>query len=181
MEMLDKKVSIPSYLHELHGKQASVFDLLVVYAAAILSTAIMLYLVWDLAFPTYKMIILAVLALDLAGGVVSNLTEGTNTYYMEKPKRRYVFIGLHVVQPAILIWLFPSDVLAISMISLYTLTAMAVINSMTDHVRQRVSGSFLMAIGLSITFIVGIIQPIVHLMLVLFVIKLIVAFAVRWK
>jgi len=40
---------------------------------------------------------------------------------------------------------------------------------------------FLMVIGLSITFLVNEMQPIVHLMLTLFVVKLIVAFAIRWK
>jgi hypothetical protein len=181
MKAFDKKVAIPSYLHELHGKQASVFDLLVNYTTAIIATIIILYLAWDLSLQPYKLIILGVLALDLAGGVVSNFTEGTNKYYIEKPKMRYVFIAFHVVQPLVLIWLFPSDLVGIAIVSIYTLIAMTVINSIQEHLRQRVYGAFLMVLGLSISFLVGGMQPIVHLMLILFVVKLIIAFAVRWK
>lgn len=181
MKAFDKKVVIPSYLNELHGKQASVFDLLVNYTTAIISTIIILYLAWDLSLATHKLVILAVLAMDLAGGVVSNFTEGTNNYYVEKPKMRYVFIAFHVVQPLVLIWLFPNDLVGIAVVSTYTLIAMTVINSIKEYLRQRVYGAFLMVIGISISFLVTAMQPIVHLMLILFVVKLIVAFAVRWK
>ena len=181
MKVLDKKIVIPSYLHELHGKQASVFDLLVNYTTAIIATIIILYLAWGLSLAPYKLIILVVLTFDLAGGVVSNFTEGTNHYYIEKPKMRYLFIAFHVVQPMVLIWIFPTDWVGIAVISIYTLIAMTVINSIWDHLRQRVSGAFLMVIGVSLSFIVGEMQPIVHLMLILYVVKLIVAFAIRWK
>lgn len=181
MKAFDKKVSIPSYLHELHGKQASIFDLLVNYTTAIIATLIILYLARDLSLATYQFVILGVLALDLAGGVVSNFTEGTNNYYVEKPKMRYVFIAFHVVQPLLLIWLFPNNLVGIAVVSIYTLISMTVINSIKEHLRQRVYGAFLMVIGLSISFIIDEIQPIVHLMLILFVVKLILAFAIRWK
>lgn len=181
MKAFDKKVAIPSYLHELHGKQASVFDLLVNYTTAIIVTMIILYLAWDLSLEPYRLIILGVLALDLAGGVVSNFTEGTNKYYIEKPTMRYVFIVFHLVQPLVLIWLFPNDWVGIAIISVYTLIAMTVINSIREHLRQRVYGAFLMVIGLSISFLVGEMQTIVHLMLLLFVVKLVLAFAVRWE
>lgn len=181
MKALDKKVEIPAYLHELHGKQANIFELLANYTAAIITAAIILYLSRDLSLATYKLIILSVLALDLAGGIVSNFTEGTNSYYIEKPKMRYLFIALHVVQPLLLIWLFPGDLTGIAVISIYTLIAMTVINSVQEHLKQRVYGAFLMVTGLSISFLVGELQAVVHLMLILFAIKLIVAFAIRWK
>lgn len=181
MKAFEKKVSIPSYLHELHGKQASIFDLLINYTTAIIAALIILFLARDLSLATYKLVILGVLALDLAGGIVSNFTEGTNNYYIEKPKMRYVFIAFHVIQPLVLIWLFPNDLVGIAIISIYTLIAMTVVNSIQEHLRQRVYGAFLMVIGLSITFLVNEMQPIVHLMLILFVVKLIVAFAIRWK
>jgi hypothetical protein len=181
MKAFEKKVSIPSYLHELHGKQASIFDLTINYTTAIIAALIILFLARDLSLATYKLVILGVLALDLAGGIVSNFTEGTNNYYIEKPKMRYVFIAFHVIQPLVLIWLFPNDLVGIAIISIYTLIAMTVVNSIQEHLRQRVYGAFLMVIGLSITFLVNEMQAIVHLMLILFVVKLIVAFAIRWK
>lgn len=182
MKSLDKKLSIPSFLHELHGRQASIFDLLVNYTTAILTTVFILFLTHqDLSFEVYKWVIIALLSLDLAGGVVSNFTSGTNDYYKEKPKMRFVFIAFHVVQPLVLIWLFPADLVAISVISVYTLIAMTVINSINTHLRQRVYAAFLMVAGLSLSFLLEIAYPAVHLMLVLYIVKLIMAFAVRWK
>lgn len=181
MKALEKKVAIPAYLHELHGKQATVFDLLANYTTAIIAAIVVLYLAQDLSLAPYKVIILGVLALDLAGGVVSNFTEGTNSYYLEKPKMRYLFIAFHLIQPLVLIWLFPGDLPGISIISIYTLIAMTIINSIQEHLRQRVFGISLMVVGLSLSFLIGELQPIVHLMLILFVVKLIVAFAIRWK
>jgi len=142
MKAFEKKVSIPSYLHELHGKQASIFDLLINYTTAIIAALIILFLARDLSLATYKLVILGVLALDSAGGIVSNFTEGTNNYYIEKPKMRYVFIAFHVIQPLVLIWLFPNDLVGIAIISIYTLIAMTVVNSIQEHLRQRVYGAF---------------------------------------
>lgn len=181
MKAFDKKVAIPAYLYELHGKQASIYDLLINYLTAVIATIIVLYLAWDSSLATYKMVILGILGLDLAGGVVSNFTEGTNTYYIEKPRMRYVFIAFHVVQPLVLIWLFPANLVGIAVISSYTLIAMTIINSIKEHLKQRVYGASLMVIGLALSFLVGEMYPVVHLMLILFVIKLIIAFAIRWE
>ncbi len=78
MKTFDKKVNIPSYLHELHGKQSSIFDLLVNYTTVISITSIIIYLGLNLSLTTFKLFILGILAFDLSGGVVSNFTDGTN-------------------------------------------------------------------------------------------------------
>ncbi|WKN43041.1 hypothetical protein [Tunicatimonas pelagia] len=181
MISLDKKVRIPAYLHELHGSQASITDLVITYMAAVISAIVILYLAASVPLPNYKFILLGLLALDLAGGVVSNFTESTNSFYTNHPTRRYLFIALHIVQPLLLIWIFPVDATVIGSISLYTLIAVLLINRLEDHHKQRGYAAFLMAIGVSFSFLVSISQAVVHLMLVLFIIKLVVAFAVRWK
>lgn len=94
---------------------------------------------------------------------------------------RYLFIMLHVVQPLLLLWLFPKDLIEILIISIYTLIAMIIIDSIEKHSRQRVLGAFLMVIGISISFLMDDIEAVVHLVLILFMIKLIMAFAVKWK
>ncbi|MFY0481174.1 hypothetical protein ACI6PS_01100 [Flavobacterium sp. PLA-1-15] len=181
MKTFDKKVNIPSYLHELHGKQSSIFDLLVNYTTVIITTSIIIYLAWNLSLSTFKLFILGIVALDLSGGVVSNFTDGTNRYYIQNIKMRYFFIVLHVVQPLLLLWLFPEDLIEILIIAIYTLIAVIIIDSVEKHSRQRVLGSFLMVIGISISFLMDDIEAVVHLMLILFIIKLIIAFAVKWK
>ena len=181
MKALDKRMAIPGPLHELHGKQASIRDLLLNYAAAVIATLIILHLSRGLSLSAFKMVILGALALDLAGGVVSNFTEGTNAYYTEKPGMRYLFIAFHIVQPVVLIWLFPSEFAGIAIISIYTLIAALAVNRLKEHARQRVYSAFLTVTGLSLSFLIGEIEPAVHLMLIFFIVKLIMSFAVRWK
>lgn len=181
MSFVNKKITIPKFLQELHGKQASVFDILLVYTVAILTTAGILYMAWDLPLKIYKAIILAVLVADLSGGIVSNFTEGTNIYYNESPKRRKIFTLLHVIQPTLLVWIFPLDFFSIIVISSYTLLTLSIVNSLKNYNKQKVLAAFFVVFGILLSFIIGVYQPIVHIMLILFLIKLTLAFAVRWE
>lgn len=181
MKTLDKIVKIPAFLHELHGEQASIFDLLITYLTAIVVTIVVLFLARDTPLENYKLIILGILAFDLSGGVIANFTQSTNTYYAKNLKLRYVFILFHVVQPLVLMWLFPMNLIGIAFISVYTLLAIFLVNFIKEHLKQRVSSAFLVVIGLSIIFLFVKMQPTVYLMLVLYVIKLIMGFAVIWK
>ena len=181
MSLINKKVSVPNFLHELHGKEAKVYDILLVYTAALLSTICLLYLVWDLPLKFYKFIVLGVLIADISGGVVSNFTKGTNDYYSESPKLRKVFISLHVVQPSLLVWIFPQDLSSIIIVSVYSLLTLIIVSSMRNTEKQRVLAVFFVLIGLLLTFVLIIHQPVVHIVLVLFLLKLTLAFAVDWK
>jgi len=181
MKTLDKKVNIPHYLYELHGKQASIFDLLITYCAAIVFPFIILYLARDMPLSVIKMIALGIISFDVGGGVVANFTQGTNAYYSENLKLRYRFIAMHVIQPLVLIWLFPNALLPIAIISVYTLSSMIFVGNISEHFRQRMVSSFLTFLGLVITFALNISQPIVHIMLIMFIFKLVMAFSVQWK
>ncbi|BFP41704.1 hypothetical protein FGF1_25490 [Flavobacteriaceae bacterium GF1] len=155
MEILARKVSIPMVLHELHGQQSTLLDLLLTYTIAILTTMAALHLAAHSFDGTYKFVILGILVFDLSGGVVSNFTEGTTKYYSDKPKARSIFIVLHVIQPLVLVWLFPENVMAVAIISTYTLMAMIVVNHIKEHPKQRVCGAFFMAVGLTSSFLVS--------------------------
>jgi hypothetical protein len=181
MSKLDSKLSIPRFLHELHGEKASIFDLLMVYTAALFTSLALLYLIGDLSLSVPKMVIFGFLALDLSGGVAANFTNGTNLYYNEKPDKRYLFIAFHTVQPFVLIWLFPGEWYGISILSLYTLTAVILITRIESHVKQRVLAALLAVIGLTLSFTVAQFHPAIHLLLILFVLKLIVSFSVVWE
>ncbi len=181
MEILEKKISIPLALHELHGKQSTILDLLLTYTIAVFSVIVALYLASHSFDEIHKFIVLGILVFDLSGGVVSNFTEGTATYYHDKPKARFIFIALHVIQPLVLIWLFTDNIIGIAVVSTYALIATVIINHTKEHPKQRVHGAFLTVVGLTISFLVGEMQPVVHLMLMLLVVKLVMAFAIRWK
>ena len=180
MKTLNTKVSIPSPLHEFHGKQASVIDLLLTYAIAAFTTIIILHLAGNAFTEIYEFLILGILAFDLSGGIVSNFTKGTTTYYRENPKARTIFIALHVIQPLAMIWLFPDTTVVIATLSIYTLLALLIVNSMQQPVNQRVLAAFFTTLGIPCCFLFEGIHAVAQLLLLLFLVKLPLAFAVRW-
>lgn len=171
----------PPYLHEFHGKQARILDLLLTYSVAAFATILTLHLASHSFTETYKFVILGILAFDLSGGVVSNFTEGTNSYYREKPKARSVFIALHIIQPLLIVWLFADSAFVIMALSIYTLISLIIVNNIKQYVNQRVLAGFFTTLGITTSFLFNDISEVVHLLLILFLVKLTLAFAVRWE
>jgi hypothetical protein len=180
MNYWQKQVKMPSWLHELFGVQARMCDLWLIISAAGVAAAAVSFLVWEEAMPAYQKIILALLALDLAGGVPANFSKGTNDYYAERPRHRMVFIALHGLQPLALVWLFPEDALPVALLSGYILLAAGLVNYLREYETQRVTAAFLLLPALLLLFVVAFSSPALRVMLALFAVKLILAFAVRW-
>ncbi|GAB3162876.1 hypothetical protein [Telluribacter humicola] len=181
MAILDKTVKVPKALHELHGVEASAFDLLITYSTVLLVTALVLIEAGSYQLTATRFILLGALTMDLAGGVVSNFTKATNDYYSASPSKRYVFILLHVIQPCLLWWVFPNEGVVIAAVAIYTIAAMTLINLVRTHEKQRVLAAFLLVGGLSMLFLLPGRSPMLTLLLALFEVKLILAFPVRWK
>lgn len=181
MKTLNRKIKTPSFLHELHGKEATVIDLVFTYFTASVTTGIILYSACNIHLGVFKFIILALLAFDLSGGVVANFTQGTTNYYAESRKRRYIFIGLHIIQPIVMAWIFQKDMACIYVVASYTILATIVINSWKEEGKQRVLASVFVTMGLSIVFLMSPESKVVQFMLVLFIVKLILAFSVKWQ
>lgn len=180
MEALNRKVEIPLFLQELHGKEASVVDLFFTYLTAFVITGLILYSAIDVPMSIFKFILLGLLAFDLSGGIVANFTQGTTNYYAESHKRRYVFIGLHIIQPIMLAWIFPKDLASIYVAAAYTILATLITNSLKKEERQRFLASVFVTMGLSLVFLISPESKVVYFMLVLFIVKLILAFSVKW-
>ncbi len=180
MNYWQKQVKMPSSLHELFGAQARMCDLWLIIAAAGVAAAAVSCLVWQEAMPAYQKIILALLALDLAGGVPANFSKGTSDYYAGHSRRRIVFIALHCLQPLALVWLFPEDAFGVLLLSGYILLAACLVNHLRQYETQRVTAAFLLLPALLLLFVVVFHSPALEAMLALFAVKLILAFAVRW-
>lgn len=181
MNRLDKKITIPTILHEFHGYEATYFDLLITYLGGILSTLAILYFTTGYHFPIWKLAITAMLGLDLSGGVIANFTKGTSMYYAANPRMRILFISLHPIQPIVLLWIFPlfgSEILVVVAIILLSMT---VINGIKSYERQRVFASFLTMLALVLIVSLDISSIPLSILLLLLAVKLILAFAVRWK
>ena len=97
---MQQTIHIPKFLHEVHGKRATLSDVLMAHTFAIFITIITLYWSYNSGLSTVKLIVLGILAYDLSGGVLANFSKGTSNHYAASAKARRNFLWLHLLQPS---------------------------------------------------------------------------------
>ncbi len=180
-----RTIAVPRWLHELHGTRSTRRDLVSVQASAWGVTMPIVALALAEGLPVWAVAVVALLVVDIAGGVVSNVTPGTNAHYNDSRRARVVFLALHVVQPAALIWLLPAWTLPTSGVAALTLATAAGIEFLG---RRADAAPVAFAAAVSILTLLalapGFVGPApflgLPLILVLYVLKVAVAFPVDW-
>lgn len=180
MNMQNKKIQVNKFLVELFGRETTRFDLLAIIICSVSFATLTIILKWNVDISTIKKIILTILALDIGGGVVANFTTGTNNYYFESLSKRYFFIFFHLLQPLILIWIYPSDSLAIMGISLFTLTSSIIVLNLKNQYTQRIIAVTLLLLCIILTPILNYSDNLLQIVILLYSMKLILAFSVNW-
>jgi hypothetical protein len=180
MKLRYKKIKVHKFLHELLGKETSGLDLLAIVLASIALTVTVQVLANNLALSLPKNIILVLLTMDIGGGVVANFTEGTNNYYTDSMKKKYLFVSLHVIQPLLLGWIFPLASIALFSSTLYTLICTLFIINIKEYNTQRISAATLLILGIMLLFLLNPYHAAIQLIIIAYSIKLILAFAVNW-
>lgn len=180
MELLLRKFKTPPFLLELFGRETTILDLFFIVFGSLALTVFVWALSLDSVLPVYKLIVLALLCLDIGGGVVANFSTGTNNFYQESISRRYLFLLVHVIQPAVLIWLFPTDSTAIATLSAFTLLSSFIITSRKHSGIQRTLAASMMLTYLLLNQSFHFTNPMVELILMTYSLKLMVAFSVNW-
>lgn len=176
-----KTVKIPRLLHELHGEESTVLELLLTYTVVIVVMGIVL--LRPAARPTavawWEVLIVTLIAGDLAGGVVAGFTTGTDSYYASRPRLRIAFFLLHVVQPAILYFVIGGPPEVWIVIPAYAIVSGLVVNALPRRV-QPVVAAGLVTVGIVVCFSWFVIAPPALWFGPVFLVKLVLAFAVRW-
>jgi hypothetical protein len=180
MKLRHNKIKVNRFLSELFGRETTTFDLLAIIISSVSFAALTLILKWNADISILKKIILAILALDIGGGVVANFTTGTNNYYNESLSKRYFFVFFHLLQPLILIWIYPSDILVITGVSLFTLTSSIIVLNFKKHNTQRLIAVTLLLLCILLTPLLNYSDRLLQLTMLLYSIKLILAFSVNW-
>lgn len=178
--MQNNKIQVHKFLGELFGRETTRFDLLAVIISSVSFAGLTLLVKWNVDITVIKKIILTILALDIAGGVVANFTTGTNNYYAESLRKKYLFVLFHLLQPSILIWIFPSELLAILGVSLFTLTSSIIVLSIKKHYNQRIIAITLLLLSFILSTLLNYTDTLTQMIMQLFSIKLILAFSVNW-
>jgi hypothetical protein len=175
------KFKVHRLFHELFGRETTTFDLLAVVISSISFAGLTLALKWNDDISNFKLIILTILALDISGGVVANFTTGTTNYYAESSRKRYVFVLFHLLQPSILIWIFPNDSQAILEISIFTLISSIIVLSIKKQCNQRITAITLLLLSFILSILLNYSDTLLQIVMQLFSIKLILAFSVNWS
>jgi membrane glycosyltransferase len=178
--MQNKKIQVHKFLGEVFGHETTTFDFLAIVISSISFAGLTLLLKWDADLSILKKIILTVLALDIGGGVVANFTTGTNNYYAESLRKRYLFVLFHLLQPSILIWIFPSELIAILGVSLFTLTSSIIVLNVKKQYNQRIVAVTLLLLSLILSTLLNYTDPLTQIIMHFFSLKLILAFSVNW-
>lgn len=167
-------------LHELFGRETTKFDLILILIGSITLTVVTQLMNFGADLSLIKKIILAFLTLDIGGGVIANFTDGTNNFYAESLKKRYAFIVVHVLQPAVLSWIFPNNGISIFTFTLFTLMCAVIVTSIKQYATQKVVAATTLLLGVMLTFLLNFSSETLHLILLIYSIKLILAFSVNW-
>lgn len=175
-----KTIKIPKFFHELLGPEQVIGDLVLVLAFTLGSALVVGYLTYDdwSQLEIYQMAVLGLLYLDIAGGVLANLTRGTDLYYAGLPKARLVFIAIHI-QPIILGFLVQGGLTIGMGVWFYTILGALILNHLRKHPVQRTLAGTLMASGLMGLLLAGDgLNPLVIIIYMLYMIKVLFSFSV---
>lgn len=165
----------------IHGEHFTIYDVVLTYAGG-LAVACMLIISSQTSLDMLPLLALCVLALDIGGGTIANLTDSTSKFYAARASLRWVFIGLHVIQPSLLAWIFPDAVLFIGCVTAFVLTSSALVNGLSGKQVQKLAAMFALIVAVAGVVLFGqAMSPAVKLILILFGIKLILAFPVDWS
>lgn len=174
-------VRIPKFLHVLLGTHQQRTELILIVIFTLTATLVVSWATapYWLELKWYQILVLWLLFIDMSGGVVANLSTGTNNYYNAYPKKgRWLFIAVHA-QPLILATILQSQLSIAVAVWLYTILSASLINSLREKVYHR-----LLAGTLYVTAIIGYVLSDISLPLpitliyLLYMMKLIYSFAV---
>ncbi|MBM7541945.1 hypothetical protein [Amphibacillus cookii] len=173
-------IKIPKFFHELLGEYQTKSSLVVIGVFVLISSFLMAVLGYDqwkeLLF--IKQLVTWLLFLDISGGVLANLTKGTDLYYNDNHWRRWVFIAIHV-QPIILSWAMDISLHYGMIIYVYTLVCAIFLNLIRNYHFHSLTAGGLTSLGLLIVAYFGQTVPFFALTLFTFyVFKVLFSFSV---
>ncbi len=137
-------IRIPKFLHELLGEFQTKSSIVVIALFVLISGLLIGILGYDewKELSLVKQVVTWFLFLDISGGVIANLTKGTDLFYERSPRNRWIFIAIHV-QPIILSWSMGISISYGIMICAYTLISAVLLNLIRDYsIHNLLAGSF---------------------------------------
>ncbi len=176
-----KNIAIPKVFQELHGEASPALNLVLVYTASLLFGVAVIFLLKDTGLTLLKKILAALVFFDVAGGAVANFTTSTNQYYIKKAKLRLPFLMMHIIHPAVLIWVFPASWLPLMLTGVLVLAGGLVIHLIGNRETKQVIAALLFTLGMLILAFLPLEHRILFTFPPLFVAKILLGFSVQRK
>lgn len=178
---MKKKIRISKSLQELFGEEQTPMELLitVVFSASTLAIISVVTRDYWQNLKWYQLLILLLLYIDISGGVVANLSAGTNQYYVNKPKMRWIFIAIHI-QPLLLSWVLQSSMMVALLVWGYTMLSTFLVNLFQGKAFQRTLAAALFGVAILFFFLMDFgLPPVISIIYIFYMFKLIYGFGVN--
>ncbi|MEK3884605.1 hypothetical protein [Paenibacillus sp. PL2-23] len=142
------KVRIPAYLHEIFGREQSVIAIITIltFGTACAAVLFSIYPSIHEELPLWRSLFAYLLVFDVLCGCIANFTRSTSDYYAAHPRKRLLFIFVHV-HILLIAALLEAPMLDSVLVWLYTAACALFINAQRGS-RQLMLGGVLLATGL---------------------------------
>ena len=119
-----------SWLRPLHGYSTTPGELLPVYSTAVAFASLVLVSIQDrlAGLSALQVAILVMVSLDLAGGAIANLCQGTRAYWRSKSIiLRLLFLVVHAIHGIAIAFVFPEAAASIAVAYIWMVVAGSVL------------------------------------------------------
>ncbi len=174
-----KTIKIPKALQELHGENSPLFNIILVYFIGLIAFFLVFLSLENSGISLIKRIIVSFIFFDIAGGVIANLSSSTNQYYQKNERIRIIFLLLHILHPAVVIWVFPSSWILIGGVAALTLMGGVALHFIPDNEKRQVLAAALLVLGVLGSLYLQAEVQVLYAFAPLFMVKLLIGFSVK--
>lgn len=141
-----KYCKIPQCLFDVLGERQSLFEVGCAVIFALFGSWVM-YSFAGIALDTWKAIAAYVLIVDVLAGCIANFSVGTNEFYSTRPKKRLIFIAVHI-HILVIAWLLAEPMTNAIIIWAYTIGSALLVNALKGRSIQGFVAVNLMCYGI---------------------------------
>jgi hypothetical protein len=145
-----RDIRMPKALHDVFGEAQSPVELALVVVGGLGLAMVVCVAGADSldAVEWWRALLAVLLVADICCGAIANFTRGTDRYYAERPRNRWVFIAVHWHLVLIALALGEGFWFGLG-VTAYTLAGASVVNLLHGSRLQAPVGGTLLAIGLA--------------------------------
>jgi hypothetical protein len=179
--MFEKKIKINNVFKEWLGESPSLGDIWGIFGGATLATGLLFFGIKSelTELPLWRSILFILVSFDIIGGAIANFTESTDKYYSQNPERRLVFYAEHIVHLTLFYLATRNYLLFWLTWFLYPIVAGIIVDRIKLRRQQEIISSIFLTIGCIFYYTFRNDIPLANWFPAVFMIKIILGFAVR--